>query len=129
VCLSRQALALLHELHAITGRSTHLFPNQRDPRKPISNNTILVALERMGYKGRMTGHGFRALAMSTIKERLGYRHEVVDRQLAHAPRDKVASAYDRAQFLAERKKMMQDWANYIDALSLRPIGPGNGSAS
>jgi integrase len=108
---------LLRELHAITGRSTYLFPNQRDPKKPISNNTILVVLERMGYKGRMTGHGFRALAMSTIKERLGYRHEVVDRQLAHAPKDKVASAYDRAQFLAERKKMMQDWADYIDSLS------------
>ncbi|WP_332851554.1 tyrosine-type recombinase/integrase [Duganella sp. S19_KUP01_CR8] len=117
VCLSRQALALLRELHAITGRSKHLFPNQRDPKKPISNNTILVALGRMGYKGKMTGHGFRALAMSTIKERLGYRHEVVDRQLAHAPKDKVASAYDRAQFLVERRKMMQDWADYIDAVS------------
>lgn len=119
VCLSRQALALLRELHAITGGSKYLFPNQRDLKKPMSNNTILVALERMGYKGRMTGHGFRALAMSTIKERLGYRHEVVDRQLAHAPRDKVASAYDRAQFLVERKKMMQDWADYIDSMSPR----------
>lgn len=116
VCLSRQALELLRELHAITGRSKYLFPNQRDHEKPISNNTILVALERLGYKGRMTGHGFRALAMSTIKERLGYRHEVVDRQLAHAPKDKVASAYDRAQFLAERRRMMQDWADYIDAI-------------
>lgn len=117
VCLSRQALALLRELHALTGRSKHLFPNQRDPKKPISNNTILAVLERMGYKGRMTGHGFRALAMSTIKERLGYRHEVVDRQLAHAPKDKVASAYDRAQFLKERQRMMQDWADYIDAVA------------
>lgn len=70
----------------------------------------------MGYKGRMTGHGFRALAMSTIKERLGYRHEVVDRQLAHAPKDKVASAYDRAQFLSERRKMMQEWADYLEAV-------------
>jgi integrase len=118
VCLSRQALQLLRELHTITGRSKHLFPNQRDHEKPISNNTILVALGRMGYKGRMTGHGFRALAMSTIKERLDYRHEVVDRQLAHAPKDKVASAYDRAQFLAdERRRMMQDWADYIDSVS------------
>lgn len=117
VCLSRQALALLRELHAITGGSKHLFPNQRDPKKPISNNTLLAVLERMGYKGRMTGHGFRALAMSTIKERLGYRHEVVDRQLAHAPKDKVASAYDRAQFLQERRKMMQDWADYLDTVA------------
>jgi integrase len=95
-------------LHPITGRSTHLLPDQRDHQKPISNNTLLVALGRIAYKGRMTGHGFRALAMSTIKERPGYRHEVVDRQLAHAPKDKVASAYDRAQFLAERRKIMQD---------------------
>lgn len=116
VCLSRQACHLLCELHAITGSGTYLFPNQRDHHRPISNNTLLVALERMGYKGRMTGHGFRALAMSTIKERLGYRHEVVDRQLAHAPKDKVASAYDRAQFLAERHRMMQDWADYIDSI-------------
>jgi integrase len=123
VCLSRQALELLRELHAITGRSRHLFPNQRDHEKPISNNTILVALGRMGYKGKMTGHGFRALAMSTIKERLGYRHEVVDRQLAHAPKDKVASAYDRAQFLAERRRMMQDWADYVDAVSGRGAPP------
>ncbi len=117
VCLSRQACALLRELHAITGHGKYLFPNQRDHQKPISNNTILVALARMGYKGRMTGHGFRALAMSTIKERLGYRREVVDRQLAHAPKDKVASAYDRAQFLAERSRMMQDWADYLDAVA------------
>ena len=63
----------------------------------------------------MTGHGFRALAMSTIKEKLGYRHEVVDRQLAHAPRNKVDAAYDRAKFLPERRKMMQEWADYLDA--------------
>ncbi|MFC5462588.1 tyrosine-type recombinase/integrase [Massilia niabensis] len=129
VCLSRQAFTLLRELHAITGGSKYLFPNQRDPKKPISNNTLLVVLERMGYKGRMTGHGFRALAMSTIKERLGYRHEVVDRQLAHAPRDKVASAYDRAQFLAERRKMMQDWADYIDAQSRHAVVTGGRSTS
>lgn len=60
VCLSRQACALLRELHAITGRSIYLFPIQRDPKRPISNNTILVALDRMGYRGRMTGHGFQA---------------------------------------------------------------------
>jgi integrase len=116
VCLSRQALALLRELHGITGGRKYLFPNQRDPKKPMSNNTLLVTLERMGYKGRMTGHGFRALAMSTIKERLGYRHEVVDRQLAHAPKDKVASAYDRAKFIDERKVMMQEWADYLEAV-------------
>ncbi len=83
----------------------------------MSNNTILSALKGMGYKGRMTGHGFRALAMSTIKERLNYRHEVVDRQLAHAQKNKIDAAYDRAEFLDERIKMMQDWSDYIDALA------------
>jgi integrase len=117
VCLSSQALALLRELHALTGGGVYLFPNQRDHEKPMSNGAILMALKRLGYKNKMTGHGFRALAMSTIKEKLGYRHEVVDRQLAHAQQDKVASAYDRAQFLAERKKMMQEWADYLDAIA------------
>jgi integrase len=117
VCLSRQALALLRELHMLTGGGKFAFPNQRNATKPMSNGAILMALKRMGYQNRMTGHGFRALAMSTIKEKLGYRHEVVDRQLAHAQKDKVASAYDRAKFLEERHKMMQDWADYIDNLS------------
>ena len=116
VCLSAQALALLKKLHEITGRNQWLFPNQRDHEKPMSDGALLAALRRMGYKNKMTGHGFRALAMSTLKERLGYRHEVVDRQLAHAQKDKVASAYDRAQFLEERRKMMQHWADYLDAL-------------
>ena len=116
VCLSRQALELLRELHTLTGGGKYLFPNQRDHHKPMSNGAILMALRRMGYQNRMTGHGFRALAMSTIKEKLGYRHEVVDRQLAHAQKDKVASAYDRAQFIEERKVMMQAWGDYLDAL-------------
>lgn len=85
----------------------------------MSNNTVLHALAAMGYKGRMTGHGFRALAMSTIKEKLGYRHEVVDRQLAHAPANKVDRAYDRAKFLDERKQMMQDWSDYIDQCAIK----------
>jgi len=116
VCMSRQALELLRELHGLTGGSKWLFPNQRDPQKPMSNGAILMAIRRMGYQNQMTGHGFRALAMSTIKEKLHYRHEVVDRQLAHAQKNKVDSAYDRAMFLEERKKMMQDWADYLDHL-------------
>lgn len=100
----------------LTGRWEGVFPNQAHPKKSMSNNTILKALERMGYKGRMTGHGFRALAMTTIKEKLDYRHEVIDRQLAHAPRSKVDAAYDRAMFLPERRKMMQEWADYLDRL-------------
>ena len=81
----------------------------------MSNNTILKGLDRLGFKGRMTGHGFRALAMTTIKEKMDYRHEVIDRQLAHAPKSMVQRAYDRAQFLDERKLLMQDWADYIDS--------------
>lgn len=79
----------------------------------MSNNTILQALASMGFKGRMTGHGFRALAMTTIKERLNYRHEVIDLQLAHAKQDKIQAAYDRAKFMPERVKMMQEWADYL----------------
>lgn len=124
VCLSSQALALLRELHPVTGGGKYLFPNQRDHSRPMSNNALLKALERMGYKGEMTGHGFRALAMTAIKERLGYRHEVVDRQLAHVSKDKLESAYDRAQFLAERKRMMQDWADYLDAIASGQIVTG-----
>lgn len=117
VPLSRQALSLLAELRAITGGGKYLFPNLHDRTRPMSNNAFLKAIERMGYKGDMSGHGFRALAMSTIKEKLGYRHEVVDRQLAHVHRDKIAKAYDRAEFLDERRVMMQAWADYIDDVS------------
>ena len=111
VPLSRQAVAILRELKALTGYGAWVFPNQIHSQKHMSNATVLGALKRLGYKGRMTGHGFRALAMSAIKERLGYRHEVVDRQLAHAPGSKVDAAYDRAKFLDERRRMMQDWAD------------------
>jgi integrase len=116
VPLSSQALALIAELRPLSGTRVYLFPNQARPDDHMSNNTILGALKRLGYKGKMTGHGFRALAMSTIKEKLGYRHEVVDRQLAHAPRNKVDAAYDRAKFLDERKIMMQAWATYLDEI-------------
>lgn len=116
VCLPRQGLELLKELHSYTGGSTYLFPNQRDHSKPMSGDAIRMALNRMGYEGKMTTHGFRALAMTTLKEKLGYRHETVDRQLAHAQKDKIASAYDRAQFLDERKRMMQHWADYLDGI-------------
>lgn len=127
VPLSRQAILILHQLRELAGNRPYILPSQIDPRKHMSNNTILKALERMGYKGEMTGHGFRALAMSAIKEKLGYRHEVVDRQLAHAPRSKVDAAYDRAQFLGERAVMMQRWADYID--SLARYGDANSAVS
>lgn len=119
VPLSRQAIALLEEQKAETGDldTEWVLPNQVRFKEPMSNNTALSAIGRLGFKGRMTGHGFRALGMSTIKEKLHYRHEVVDRQLAHAHRNKIDRAYDRAQFLDERTEMMQKYADYIDAIA------------
>ncbi len=121
VPLSKQVIKLLKEQREETKllNSPYVFPSQKAPKAPMSNNTILFAIGRLGYKGKMTGHGFRALAMSTIKEDLGYRHEVVDRQLAHMHANKVDRAYDRAQFLDERKKMMQEWADYMDKVATK----------
>lgn len=116
VPLSDQAIEILKEQKDIAGKWPWILPSPVRPRQAISNNAILVALKRMGYQGRMTGHGFRALAMSSIKQELGWRHEVVDRQLAHQPKNKIDRAYDRALFLDDRKKMMQEWADYIDKL-------------
>lgn len=114
VHLPRQGWELLRELHRLTGNNKYLFPNRNDHEKPASNGAILMALRRMGYQGRHTGHGFRSLAMGIIKARLGYRHEVVNRQLAHGSDDEYGEAYDREQFLDERRVMMQAYADYID---------------
>ena len=113
VFLPSQGWELLRELKEYTGNSKHLFPNLRNPSQPATNYGILAAVKRMGYSGKMTGHGFRSLAMGVIKERLGYRHEVVDRQLSHASGDTYGEAYDRALFLDERKVMMQQYADYL----------------
>jgi integrase len=118
VPLSKQVLIILEQLKKYGGDSGFVFSSQIGAKKGMSNNTILGAIRRMGYKDKTTGHGFRALAMSTIKEKLGYRHEVIDRQLAHAPENKIVAAYDRAKFLDERKKMMQEWADFIDAQTM-----------
>lgn len=118
VPLSKQVLAILEQIQTLSQHRDWVFPSQQNPRQHMSNNTILCALGRMGYKGIATGHGFRALAMSTIKEHLGYRHEVIDRQLAHAHRNSVDAAYDRAKFLPERRKMMQEWAEYLDQMKI-----------
>lgn len=116
VFLPKQGWELLKELYEITGNNRYLFPNIRDHEQPATNWGVLAALKRMGYSGAMTGHGFRSLAMGVIKERLGYRHEVVDRQLSHASGDTYGEAYDRAMFLDERKKMMQEYADYLEKL-------------
>ena len=114
VPLARQAIEVLNTLHTLTGHSEWLFPGDRNPKKPMSNNTILKALERMGYKSVMTGHGFRGLA-STILHEQGYVHEHIELQLAHAPRNAVSAAYNHALHLAPRAKMMQDWSDFLEA--------------
>jgi len=115
VPLSRQAIEVLREIRAIGCSSRYLFPG-RNPDKPISNNTMLFALYRLGYKGKMTGHGFRAVA-STILNEAGFRADVIERQLAHCERNEIRGAYNRAEYLAERRKMMQQWADMLDALA------------
>ena len=114
VPLSAQAVEVLRELRAIAGDSDYILPGcNRD--KPISNNTLLFALYRLGYKGKMTGHGFRAVASSMLNE-AGYRPDVIERQLAHKEPNKIRSAYNRAEYLPERRQMMQQWANTLDPL-------------
>ena len=113
VHLATQTIELLELLRPLTGGGQLLFPGDRDPEKSMSNNTILLALKRMGYKGRMTGHGFRGLA-STILHEQGYAHEHIELQLAHAPRNAVSAAYNHALYLKPRAKMMQDWADFLE---------------
>ena len=114
VPLSRQALAILEQLRPLTGQQSHVFYNH-STKKPYSEAFFISALNRMGYKGRMTGHGFRGLA-STILHEQGYLHEAIERQLAHTPRDQVSAAYNHAQHLDYRRRMMQEWADYLDTL-------------
>lgn len=113
VPLSRQALAILNELRKRT-RSDYVFPNDRRDDRPMSENAVLYLLGRIGYKGRMTGHGFRTVASTWANER-GYNRDAIERQLAHAPDDKVRSAYNRAEYLPERRRMLQDFADWIES--------------
>lgn len=116
VPLSSQALQALEELRPFSGRSKLLFPNMANHEKPMSENTLLYAMYRMGYHSRATAHGFRATA-STILNEQGFRPDVIERQLAHAERNKVRKAYNRAQYMDERQKMMQAWADYLDGVA------------
>jgi len=116
VPLSTQAVAILRELQPLTGRGGYVFPGIRAAATPMSENTINAALRALGYdKDTMTGHGFRAMASTRLNE-LGWAPDVIERQLAHAERNKVRAAYNRAQYIDERVKMMQAWADYLDAL-------------
>ena len=113
VPLSRQAVEVLRALKLLTGNGRLVFPGALDKEKPMSNNTLLYALYRLGYQGRMTGHGFRGLA-STILNESDFDDEHVDLQLAHMKRNKVSAAYNHAKYLKQRTVMMQWWADYLD---------------
>jgi integrase len=116
VPLTEQALTVLKEVKLLTGQWRYVFPNQHKPSGCMSENTILFALYRMGYHSRATGHGFRATA-STILNEHGFPPDVIERQLAHCERNAVRAAYNHAQYLPERKKMMQWWADYLDGVA------------
>jgi len=114
--LARQVVAILQELQPLTGRGRYLFPSMRTPARPISENTFNAALRRMGYsKDEMCSHGFRGMA-STLLHEQGWPSGVVETQLAHADRNAVRAAYNHAEHLAERRRMMQHWADYLDSL-------------
>ncbi|KEZ75723.1 cp4-like integrase [Salinisphaera hydrothermalis C41B8] len=115
VPLADQAVERLRKLHAVTGRYPYVFTGRNDPRRPMSENTLLYALYRMGYKRKATVHGFRATA-STILNESGFNRDAIERQLAHVEGNKVRAAYHRSEYLDERRAMMDWWADYLDRL-------------
>ena len=117
VPLSSQAKEILEDLRPLTKRSEFVFPGVRSAKRPMSENTINAALRYLGFNGdTITGHGFRAMARTVLDEVLGFRPDYIEHQLAHAVRDPNGRAYNRTAHLSERKKMMQAWADYLDAL-------------
>lgn len=123
VPLSTQAVSILSDLHALTGRGKYVFPSARSPKRPMSNNAVLSALRRMGFdKDEMSGHGFRAMARTILDETLHFRPDYIEHQLAHAVKDPNGRAYNRTAHLPERRKMMQAWADFLDARQLEPGG-------
>ncbi|MFA6465287.1 MAG: integrase arm-type DNA-binding domain-containing protein [Desulfurivibrionaceae bacterium] len=118
VPLSSQAVAILRELHQLTGKGRYVFPSARSAARPMSNNTVNAAMRRMGIdtQNELTGHGFRAMARTILDEVLGFRPDFIEHQLAHAVRDPLGRAYNRTAHLPERRKMMQVWADYLEQL-------------
>ncbi len=113
--LATQAVAILKELRALTGNGQYVFPSPRTNKRPMSNNGVLSALRRMGYgKDEMTGHGFRAMARTALDERLNFRPDIIEQQLAHTVKDPNGRAYNRTQHLEDRRRMMQVWADWLD---------------
>lgn len=118
VPLSKQAVEVLRELQPLTGTDKYLFPSVRSSQRPMSENTINAALRRMSYsKDEMTGHGFRSMASTLLNEQ-GWNKDAIERQLAHGERDNVRAAYNYAEYLSERQKMMQAWADFLDGLKI-----------
>jgi integrase len=116
VPLAKQAVAILRELQPLTGPGGYVFPSVRNASRPMSENTLNVSLRRLGYdRETMTAHGFRSLASSLLNEQQ-WNKDAIERQLAHGERDKVRAAYNHADYLPERRKMMQSWADYLDSL-------------
>ncbi|MCK9385885.1 MAG: integrase arm-type DNA-binding domain-containing protein [Nevskia sp.] len=116
VPLSEQAVTVLRDLQPLTGSGRYVFPSARRHIDPMSENTVLAALRRLGYSGEeMSGHGFRSMASTLLNEQ-GWHRDAIERQLAHAERNKVRAAYNYAEHLPERRKMMQAWADYLDRL-------------
>lgn len=116
VPLAKQAIEILQELHMLTGRGKYIFPSIRTSKRPMSENTVLGALRRLGYTtDEMTGHGFRSMASTLLNEQ-GWNRDAIERQLAHAERNNIRAAYNYAEYLPERRKMMQHWADYLDSL-------------
>ena len=116
VPLSRQAIAILEEIKPLTGGGKYVFPGIRSADRPMSENTVLAALRRLGYDNtEMTGHGFRSMASTLLNEQ-GYNRDAIERQLAHSERNSVRAAYNYAEYLPERRKMMQEWADYLENL-------------
>ncbi len=116
VPLAVRAVAILREVHSLTGRGRYVFPSARGGNRPMSNAAITAALRRMGYdRDTMTWHGFRSIASTLLNEQ-GWNRDAIERQLAHGSDDEVRSAYNRAEYLPERRRMMQSWADYLDTL-------------
>jgi integrase len=117
VPLSTQAVTILAELKPLTGYGRLVFPGVRSRERPMSENTVNAALRRMGYTtDQMTGHGFRSMASTLLNEH-GWNRDAIERQLAHGERDAVRAAYNYAEFLPERRKMMQWWADHLAGLA------------
>ncbi len=117
VPLSDQVVAILREIQALTGSSEFVFPGARSLRRPMSDNAVLVALRSLGYdKDTMTGHGFRAAARTILDEVLGWRVDLIEHQLGHSVKDALGRAYNRTSHLAERKRMMQAWSDYLGVI-------------